>query len=105
MLSGVEELSLALNYLSIPTEMRNGAIDNATWHDLLRPFIAVKKLIISSGLFDELSRALQVDEVRSDPSFLPNLQSIHAAGNQFTSFTDSRQAMGRPVQVKVELWR
>ena len=105
MLSGVEELMLALNYLSIPTEMRNGAIDNATWHDLLRPFIAVKKLIISSGLFDELSRALQVDEVRSDPSFLPNLQSIHAAGNQFTSFTDSRQAMGRPVQVKVELWR
>ena len=98
-LSGVEELSLPFfDDLRIPTEMRNGAIDSATWHDLLRRFIGVRKLRISDPCSEELSRALQVDEVGSDPGFLPNLHFITARHNLFTSFIDSRQVVGRPVQ-------
>ena len=98
MLSGVEKLMVDFDYQEIPTEMRNGAIDSATWHDLLRSFIAVKGLRICDTLLEEFSRALQVDEVGSDPSFLPNLQSIGAKDNLFTSFIDTRQVVGRPVQ-------
>ena len=100
-LSGVEELSLDHGY---PTEMRNGAIDSATWHDLLRSFIGVKKLHINDALSEELSRALQVDEVGLDPEFLPNLQSINARRNLFTSFIDARQVVGRPVRFERYRW-
>ena len=97
-LSGVEELELVLGDAEIPTEMRNGGIDSATWRDLLRTFIGVKQLRIRDALSEELSRALQVDEVGLDPGFLPNLQSIIAKDNLFTSFIDTRQVVGRPVQ-------
>ena len=100
-LSGVEELSLEFDslYPEIPTELRNGAIDSAMWHDLLRSFIGVKKLRINHMLLEELSRALQVDEVGSDPGFLPNLQSLHAYYyNLFSSFINTRQIVGRPVK-------
>ena len=102
-LSGVRELSLLSN-LEIATEIQNSAIDSATWHDLLRSFVGVKELYIGDGfpenLSPELSRALQVGEVGSDPSFLPNLRSIHATHNLFTSFIDTRQIVGRPVRIK-----
>ena len=101
-LSGVEELSLY--YEGIPTELRNDAIDRTTWHDLLRSFIGVKKLYIFNVFLEELSRALQVDEVGSDPGFLPHLRSIHARRNLFTSFTDTRQVVGRPVQFEWYQW-
>ena len=97
-LSGVEELELVLGDAEIPTEMRNGGIDSATWRDLLRTFIGVKQLRIRDALSEELSRALQADEVGLDPSFLPNLQSIIAKDNLFTSFIETRQVVGRPVQ-------
>ena len=99
-LSGVEELTLYHTNQEMPTEMRNGAIDSATWHDLLRSFIGVKQLRISNALLEELSRALQVDEVGLDPGFLPNLQSIRTRRNLYTSFIDTRQVVGRPVQFK-----
>ena len=44
-LSSIEELTLS-RYEEIATELRNGAIDSATWNDLLRMFIGVKKLYI-----------------------------------------------------------
>ena len=100
-LSGVEELLLlAIGHEEIPTDMRNGTIDSATWHDLLRTFIGVKKIGIYNGpgLTEEVSRALQVNEVGLDPEFLPNLRSICASENQFISFIDTRQVVGRPVQ-------
>ena len=101
-LSGVEELSLY--YEGIPTELRNDAIDRTTCHDLLRSFIGVKKLYIFNVFLEELSRALQVDEVGSDPGFLPHLRSIHARRNLFTSFIDTRQVVGRPVQFEWYQW-
>ena len=98
-LSEVKELWLDLRY-----KERSGAIDSATWHDLLRSFIGVKRLDISNALSEKLSRALQVDEIGSDPSFLAHLQSIYARHNIFTSFIDTRQVMGRPVQFQVAQW-
>ncbi|KAF8256778.1 hypothetical protein EI94DRAFT_1710228 [Lactarius quietus] len=50
--------------------------------ELLHPderpsFIGVKELHMQRGLLEEFSRrALQVDEVRSEPGFLPDLQNI-----------------------------
>ena len=98
----VEQLTLN-SYQEIPTELQDGAIDSTTWHDLLRSFIGVQSLRVYDRLSEELSRALQVDEVGSDPGFLPNLDSIHAADNVFTAFIDIRQVVSRPVRfVKLE---
>ena len=57
----------------------------------------MKDLYIEDPLSEELSRALQVDEVGLDQEFLPNLRSIHARRNLFTSFIDARRVVGRPV--------
>ena len=92
---------LALDFFGrnvIPTELQDGEIDSTTWHELLRLFIEVKELYISNVLLEELARALLVDEVGLDPAFLPNLQTITADDNRFTSFTETRQIIGRPVQ-------
>ena len=99
-LSCIEILWISHGHQDTPTELRNGGIDSATWHELLRSFIGLKELYIigSEPLLEELSRALQVDEVGSDPGLLPNLRSIHAIDNRFTSLIDGRRAMGRPVE-------
>ena len=92
---------LALDFFGrnvIPTELQDGEIDSTTWHELLRLFIEVKELYISNVLLEELARALLVDEVGLDPTFLPNLHTITADDNRFTSFTETRQILGRPVQ-------
>jgi hypothetical protein len=59
----------------------------------------VKGLYIEDELVEELFRALLVDEVGSDPRFLPSLLSIYAAHNLFTAFTiNARRVVGRPVE-------
>jgi hypothetical protein len=73
-------------------------IDDATWNELLRSFVGMKELRIETGLLEDLARVLQMDEVGSDPGFLPDLQEIVAARNLFTSFFDARQVVGRPVR-------
>ena len=100
-LSGVEELWFHLCRDAIPFERRNAAIVSAAWHNLLRTFIGVKRLDINNALSEEFSRVLQVDEVGSDPSFLPNLQYIYARQSLFASFIDTCQVVGRPVLVRV----
>ncbi|KAN0133893.1 hypothetical protein V8E53_008325 [Lactarius tabidus] len=99
-LSSVERLRLERHFSGwdIPTELQNGAIDSTTWHELLRSFIGVQELYISHKLLEELSRALQTDEVGLDPGFLPNLRSIYAKDNLFSPFINTRRIMGRPVQ-------
>ena len=96
-LSGVERFRLICYHTKIPTEWQNGAVDGTTWHELLRSFIGLKELYVDEALLDELSCALRVDEVASDPAFLPNLRSINAARTLFASFIDARQVVGRPV--------
>ena len=97
-LTGVEELYFHYYSQRIPTELQNGAIDSAKWHRLLRSFVGVNRLYIHKELLEELSRALQADEVRSDPGFLHNLRYIDAKHNPFTSFIDTRELMGRPIK-------
>ena len=103
-LSGAEYFTLDCYNQKISTEWQNGAIDSATWLELLRSFIGVKELEISDGLLEELSHALQVAEVGSDPEFLPNLRSITAADNLFTPFIYNRRVVGRPVQFSQRLY-
>ena len=102
-LSGVERFRLICYHTKIPTEWRNGAVDATTWHELLRSFTGMKELYVDEALLEDLSWALQVDEVGSDPAFLPNLRSINAARTLFSSFIDTRQIVGRPVAFS--LWR
>ena len=77
-------------------------IDGTTWHELLRPFMFVNELRICDELSEELSRALQVDEVGLDPGMLPGLQEIVIQFNEalFGSFIHARQVAGRPVRLR-----
>ncbi|KAI9432322.1 hypothetical protein H4582DRAFT_1104895 [Lactarius indigo] len=77
-LSGVEILTLDLDEPMMPIEWQNGKIDPTAWHELLRSesFIRVKELRICNSLSEELSRALQVDEIGSDPELLPSLRKL-----------------------------
>jgi hypothetical protein len=102
-LSGVEKLTL--NYvLMMPAEWWE-EIDRTTWHDLLRSFPGSKQLHISNSLSEELSRALQIDEIGSDPEFLPGLQELVSDSytshdvRLFGSFTHARRVAGRPIRI------
>jgi hypothetical protein len=98
-LSSAEQFMLASSRnFQMTAESHNGAIYGRAWHEILRPFIGVKELLVMTELLEELSRALQVDEIGSDLGFLPNLRSIYGGRNLFTSFTDTCQAVGRPVE-------
>ncbi|KAF8269971.1 hypothetical protein EI94DRAFT_1724020 [Lactarius quietus] len=99
-LSGVERLLLQLYVETMPTEWQNGEIESTTWHEILRSFMGVKYVYIFDGLSKELSRALQLNEIGSDPGFLPELQQFKfsaVADNLFMSFIDTRRVVGRPV--------
>ncbi|KAH8988277.1 hypothetical protein EDB86DRAFT_2049726 [Lactarius hatsudake] len=64
-----------------------------------------RTLCICAALSEEVSRALQVNEVGSDPGSLPGLQEIviGAADNLFGSFVHTRQVAGRPLAVRSTL--
>ncbi|KAH8991276.1 hypothetical protein EDB92DRAFT_1946072 [Lactarius akahatsu] len=102
-LSSVESLALDFHERMMPTEWQNGGIDGTTWHELLRPFIGAKRLHTDGTLSEELSRALQVDEIGSDPGFLPDLRelaSLFEGGHpysSFDSFIQARRVAGPPV--------
>ena len=96
-LSGVEQITLDFYDKTLPTEWQNDEIDGTTWVELLRPFIGVKWLYVYNGLVEDLSLALQMDEVGLDPGFLPRLQHIFATSSRFASFNNTRRFAGRPV--------
>jgi hypothetical protein len=104
-LSGVENLRLKFYEQAMPTEWRNGEIDGTTWHELLRAFVGAKMLRLCAALSEELSRALQLNDVGSDPGLLPGLQEIVSelersdAHNLFRLFTHARRIAGRPVMI------
>jgi hypothetical protein len=102
-LSGVEKVTLHFHEKTLPTEWQNGEIDSTTWHELLRSFIGTKELHICDAFSKELSCALQMDEIVSDPGLLPDLQELvcrligHPPARLFSSFIHARRVAGRPV--------
>jgi hypothetical protein len=107
-LSGVpERFILDWHTEVLLSEWRDSEIDCTALIELLRPLIGVKELRIDNAvLLEELSRALQVDEVLGlDPGFLPDLQYIVAGSNRFASFIDTRRVVGRPVLFWPTSWR
>ena len=113
-LSGIEKLTLGYSFgrnWSGPAEIdfQNDEIDGTMWHELLRSFIGLRELRIEH-LLSELSRALEVDEIGSDPGFLPDLKEIVIVTNYsgvdayhlFSSFMHARRMVGRPISLSVQ---
>ena len=103
-LSGVDKLTLHFEQIEMPTEWQ---VDGTTWQQLLRSFFGVEELLIDYELAKELSRALDVNEIGSDPGFLPGLQRITynvklSEDRLFDSFIQARQLAGRPISVTRE---
>ena len=107
--SDVERFTLDFYDRTLPIELQDGGIDSTTWLELLSSFIGMKELRVCGGLLEELCRALQVDEVGSNPGFLPDLQDIvcNSRGvvfdkvlenNLLASFIDARRITGHPVR-------
>ena len=111
MLSGAEELGIILHEETMPTEWPFDEIESATWHELLRMFNGVKELHICAALSQELSCALQLNDVGSDPAFLPFLQKIvsgsegSVAENLFRFFIRARRTAGNPVRYPPSEWK
>jgi hypothetical protein len=103
-LSSVEKLVLDLDEDGTPSDWEN-TLDNTVWHDLLLPFIGVKKLHIGYSLILELSRALGLVAEEFVFGFLPELQEIgvqfeiNHAIKLFNLFVETRESVGRPVQL------
>ena len=110
-LFGVEELRFTFYEELMPMEWQNGEIDGTTWHRLLRVFAGVKNLHICAALSHELSRALQVDDIGSDPNLLPSLREIVSefegvgAEHLFRSFIHARRIMGSRVRYQPSTYK
>ncbi|KAH9037016.1 hypothetical protein EDB84DRAFT_1481771 [Lactarius hengduanensis] len=104
-LSGVEGLTLEFDGQRNSTEWQDGAVDGATWRELLEPFIGARELRICHALVWDLSLALESVDAGLDPMLLPGLQELAPqleevhANNAFSAFVDARQIAGRPVRV------
>jgi hypothetical protein len=103
-LSGVEELTLDLDEDGMSSDW-NDSLDSMLWHELLLPFLSVKKLQIGSSLTFELSDALKSDAPELDLNLLPELQKlevqldINDANRAFSTFIETRELEGRHVEL------
>ena len=102
----VEELTLDLDVGGMPSDWENTP-DSMTWHELLLPFIGVKKLHVGSSITIELCQALQTDAGGLVPELLPELQELEVeldtdhANQAVFAFIESRKSMGHAVQLMV----
>ena len=106
-LSIVEELTLDLDADEMPSDWED-ALDNMLGHELLLPFIGVKKLHIGRSLVLEVSQALHSVPGELALELLPELQELEVepeinyaknlAKNPFSGFVKTRESVGRPVQ-------
>jgi hypothetical protein len=76
-------------------------IENARWHDLLRPFCKVEKLQVDANLWD-LSHALSPNDDGLSMEILPELRKILRSGNArfrdaFDGFIAVRRDAGRHI--------
>ena len=105
-LSSVEELALDLSVGGMPSGWKT-TLDDVLWHELLLPFVGVKKLHIGPSLTPELSQALQSVAGELVMELLPGLQELEMpleidnATNAFSMFLNSRESVGRPVHLLI----
>ena len=103
-LPAVEELTIDLNEDWMPSDWEN-TLDSMVWHELLLPFIGVKKLHIGFLLTFELSQALDAAAEGLVLELLPELQNlevqleINDAKKVFSAFIEIREFVGRPVHL------
>jgi hypothetical protein len=107
-LSAVEELTIDLDECWMSSDWENSltlALDSMVWHELLLPFIGVKKLHIGSLLTFELSQSLELVTGGLVLELLPELQNLEVhleiddVKKVFSAFIESREAVGRPVHL------
>jgi hypothetical protein len=84
------------------SDEEHNVVDRTEWRKLLSLFSNVKTFRIDSGLVEELSRSLELDDDEPPLEVLPELQELtysagNKAGDAFDSFIDARQNAGRPV--------
>ena len=105
-LSIIEELTVDLDKDGMLSGWEN-TLDSIMWHELLLPFIRVKKLCIGTSLTLELSQALGSVTGGSVLELLPDLQEldvqleINHAKRAFSLFLESRESVGRSVHLLV----
>ena len=102
-LSAVEHLTFEHEFHSQSSEEHN-EVDPTEWRKILRSFRNVKTLRTTTGLVEELSRCLQLDDEELPLELLPELQELTYSGSgdtsyAFTPFIDARQNAGRPLTV------
>ena len=103
-LSVVEELTLDLEVDGLRSGWES-TLDNMLWHELLLPFIQVKKLHIGSSLVLELSRALESVAGGLALALLPELQELEVqlridhANEAFSTFVRTRESVDHPVHL------
>ena len=100
----VEELTLGLNVDGMPSNFED-ALDSMMWHELLLPFIGVKKLRIGRLLVRQLSRALESVAGGVALELLPELQELDLEATNrrtrktFSAFVEFRKSVARPVRL------
>ena len=105
-LSAVEELTLDLDVDGMPSDWEN-RLDSMVWHELLLPFVGVKKLDIGSSLTLQLSQSLKSVAGGLVLELLPELQELEVhpktflPPNGFSLFVQTRKSVGRPVHLSV----
>ena len=103
-LFAVEELTIDLNEDWMPSDWEN-TLDSTMWHELLLPFVGVKKLHIGFLLTFELSQAMDAAVGGLDLELLPELQELEVrleiddAKKVFSAFIETRESEGRPVDL------
>jgi len=81
---------------------QDGDIEDAMWHDLLRPFCNVEKLQVDAGLMGDLSRALCPDDDGQSMEMLPQLYKLVRPdyahfGDAFDKFIAARRDAGQHI--------
>ena len=105
-LSVVEELTLDLDVSGMASDWEK-SLDSTLWHELLLPFIGVKKLHIGPPLTLELSQSLESVAGGLVLELLPELEELEVqlkvghSKNVFSLFVETRESVDRPVHLSV----
>ena len=105
-LSAVEELTLDLDVSGMASDWEK-SLDSTLWHELLLPFIGVKKLHIGPPLTLELSQSLESVAGGLVLELLPELEELEVqleigrSKNVFSLFVETRGSVDRPVHLSV----